>query len=235
MKKLIPLILILLTMGHAFAQDDTVAELNHLDEQGFRQGVWKVHDAEGNLKYEGQFIDNKPVGEFKYYYPGGRLKAISMMIDGGNRSRTRMFHENGRLMAVGNYLEMEKDSTWNYYSDFDGALMSTEYFIKGRLDSVLVNYFPSGQVAEEIPYTLGAKNGEWKKYFTDGKLMLKATYIHDKLEGVMVVYHQNGVPEISGIYRENFKDGLWIYFNDRGGVLKKETWLMGRLKKTETF
>ena len=214
------------------AQDTT---MNQLDGTGRKQGLWRVYDESGNLRYEGSFMNDMPVGEFLYYYPNGKLKAISQMIDGGRRSRTRIFHENGRLLAEGNYLDKEKDSTWNYYSDFDGVLISTEYYAGGELDSLLVNYYADGRPAEEIHYAHGKKNGTWIKYFTDGKINLKANYTDGLLQGVMIVYFQNGIPEITGMYHNDFKDGLWMFFNDRGGVLKKETYKMGRIIKTEEF
>lgn len=135
-------------------------------------------------------------------------------------------------MGEGNYLDKKKDSTWNYYSDFDGVLMSTEYYENGQLEGTVINYYPEGSIAEEIPYKNGIKDGVWKQYFTDGKLKLKATYIDDKLEGLMLVYYRNGVPEISGIYENNYKHGLWLYFSERGETLKTEKYLKGHLKET---
>ena len=138
-------------------------------------------------------------------------------------------------MGEGNFLDKQKDSTWNYYSDFDDVHLSMEFYRKGKLDSTVLNYYPEGGVAEEIPYTLGIKDGVWKQYFTDGNLKLKATYINDKLEGLMLIYYLNGLPDISGMYKNNFKDGMWIYFNEQGGIIKKETFVKGQLKNTETF
>ncbi|MEN8224933.1 MAG: toxin-antitoxin system YwqK family antitoxin [Bacteroidota bacterium] len=216
-----------------YSQELLNSNVNEVDGQGRRQGEWKSYDVDGNLKFEGHFVDNIPVGTFTYYYPNGKVKAISEMHDMGRRSRTKVFHDNGRLMGEGNYLDKVKDSTWNYYSDFDGLHLSREYYINGKLDSTVLNFYPNGKVAEEIPYELGRKEGVWKQYFTDGKLKLKATYINDRLEGLMLIYHLNGVPEVSGMYKNNFKNGLWIYFNEKGVVNKKETFVRGHLRKTE--
>ena len=223
----------MITLG--YSQDLLDPTINQVDDQGHKQGNWRTVDEAGNLKFEGAFINDIPVGTFTFYYPDGKIRAVSVMFDNGKRSRTKLFHPNGRLMGEGNYLNKVKDSTWNYYSDFDGVRLSSEYYIEGALDGNVVNYYPQGDVAEEIPYKMGLKDGVWKQYFTDGKLKLKATYINDMLEGMMFVYYQNGVPEVSGIYKNNFKDGPWLYFTDKGVAYKKETFLKGSLKKTETF
>ena len=224
--KIILMMACMFAAAAGFAQD---AGVNQLDANGKKHGPWKGYFEDGSLRYEGQFDHDMPYGEFMYYYQGGKPKAVSYFYDDGKRTRTRIFHENGRLLAEGNYLGQEKDSTWNYYSDFDGVMISTEYYQEGMLDSLLVTYYPDGKAAEEFAYTAGLRDGAWKKYFSDGKLKLKAHYVNDTLEGSMIVYYQNGVPEISGLYRDNLKEGLWMYFNDKGGVIKKETYRKGRL------
>ena len=222
---------IIITFG--YPQELSGQDVNKVDAQGRKQGNWRSMDEEGILKFEGAFVDNIPVGTFTYYYPDGKVKAISKMQEQGKRSQTKIFHANGRLMGEGNYLEKVKDSSWNYYSDFDGVRVSSEYYIKGKLDSTVINYYPKGGVAEEIPYSMGLKDGVWKQYFTDGKLKLKATFVNDKLEGQMLVYYMNGIPEVSGIYKNNLKNGPWIYFTEKGVAYKKDTFLRGLLKKTE--
>lgn len=224
----------LLSNQSAYSQEFTNNSINDVDGEGRKQGDWKTFDVNGNLKFEGSFVDGIPVGTFLFYYPDGKIKARSEMYDNGRRSRTKTFHANGRMMAEGNYLDKKKDSTWQYYSDFDGVLLSTEFYANGEIDGTVLNYFPGGAVAEEIPYINGVKDGIWKRYFTDGNIKLKATYINGKLEGLMLVYYQNKVPEVSGMYENNFKNGLWLYFNPRGETLKKETWERGHLRKTET-
>jgi antitoxin component YwqK of YwqJK toxin-antitoxin module len=233
---IIKYILVSLLLGmvlSATAQEFANPDINQVDDRGWKQGVWKAYDVNGQLKFEGRFVDNLPVGTFKFYYPDGKLKAVSEMLDGGKRSMSKVYHPNGKLMATGNYLNKQKDSTWLYYSDFDGVLLSAEYYVNGLLDSVVYNYYPGGALAEDIPYEQGVKHGPWRQYFTDGKIKLKATYVDGKLEGLMLVYHTNGVHQISGMYKNNLKDGLWIYYDEKGRITSKEIFREGRLIKTE--
>jgi len=232
MKKVLFLIILFVVSMAVPAQELVNKNINKVDAQGRKQGHWKAYDVNGILKFEGEFVDSKPVGTFKYYYADGKVKAVSEMYEQGTRSRTQVFHNNGRLMAKGNYLNKKKDSAWVYYSDYDGVLLSSEFYQGGLLEGIVINYFPQGGVAEEILYKDGLKNGEWKRYFTDGKLKLKAKYIDDKLEGLMLVYHQKGFPEVSGMYKNNFKDGMWMYFNEQGIVTKKERYIKGNLKES---
>ncbi|RLD31648.1 MAG: hypothetical protein DRI83_12045 [Bacteroidetes bacterium] len=207
-------------------------DINKVDKHGHRQGYWKAYDVNGLIKFEGEFLDNKPVGTFKYYYEDGKIKAVSEIDDQSRRSRTKVFHNNGRIMAEGNYLNKKKDSTWVYYSDYDGVLLSTEYYENGLLEGTVINYSPTGAIAEEIPYKAGLKHGEWKRYFTDEKLKLKASYVDDQLEGLMMIYYQKGFVEVSGMYEHGLKNGMWMYYDEGGILTKKERYIRGNLKET---
>ncbi len=71
MKRLILAGLLQLLFFAALAQEITDNHINKADAQGRRQGVWRVYDDDGNLKFTGEYINGKPVGVFNYYYPEG--------------------------------------------------------------------------------------------------------------------------------------------------------------------
>ena len=71
-----------------------LAQPNQTDSKGRKQGVWqKTYPKSEVLQYKGQFRDDKPVGTFEYFYPGGQLKA------------TIEHHPNGRLARANYYFE----------------------------------------------------------------------------------------------------------------------------------
>ncbi len=236
LKKLILLLLIFtLSSTQTFTQELFNKDINEVDAEGRRQGLWKVYDGNGNLKFEGNFKDNIPVGEFRYFYPNGKTKAISFMYNNGKESRTRVYSKDGLLMAQGKYLDKQKDSIWLYYSDYDGVLVAEEIYENTEKAGIWKSYYNNGKVAEEVSYQEGEKNGPWKQYFTEGTIKLKAKYTDGKLEGLMVVYHLNGQVNLSGTYIRNFKDGTWMYFNDHAETVRKEVYDRGTLISTEEY
>jgi antitoxin component YwqK of YwqJK toxin-antitoxin module len=234
MKRLILLFTLILSFS-CFSQELFNKDFNKVDPDGRRQGHWKVYDVNGALKFEGNFKDNVPVGEFKYYYPNGKTKAISHFFNDGRDSRTRVFSQQGYLMAEGKYSDRKKDSVWLYYSDFDGVLLSEEVYENTVPHGLWKTYYDNGNLAEEITYARGEKHGPWKQYFTDGSVKLKANYVEGKLEGLMVVFHLNGQVNLSGNYIHNFKDGTWMYFNDHAETVRKEVYDRGTLISTEEY
>ena len=85
--------------------------INMIDESGKKQGVWKKNFDNGNLKYNGFFINDNPSGIFNYYYKTGELKIEKEFFHNGSAAATYVFYRDGSLKASGLYVNQLKDST----------------------------------------------------------------------------------------------------------------------------
>jgi antitoxin component YwqK of YwqJK toxin-antitoxin module len=217
----------------AGAQEITDNHINKSDTLGRKQGLWRVYDESGNLKYSGQYENGVPTGSFTYYYPEGKIKAVLNHLDSGNVVYAKNYFPAGHVMAEGKYIDQKKDSTWLYYSESDGSLSSEEHYNNTVKDGVWKTYYPEGQVAEEIIYRNGLKEGPWVQYFTDGKVKMKTTYINDEIEGQYLIYHLNGMVEVSGAYLNSKKNGTWVFYNEIGLMEKREEYKDGLLLDQE--
>lgn len=229
------LLCLTLSINLISAQEFLSTHHNETDNLGRKQGYWKVYDVNGNLKFEGAFKDDVPYGEFIYYYPKGSVRAKSFIYNEGKESRTTIYHENGKLMARGKYLDKKKDSVWHYFSDFDGVLLSEEIYENNLRTGTWRKFFPDGSVAETVVYVDDVEHGPWRQYFPNGNLKLKAEYINGKLEGLITIYHVNGQVHISGLYSNNFKIDKWMYFNDHNENYRMEIYEHGKLRKVEEY
>jgi antitoxin component YwqK of YwqJK toxin-antitoxin module len=212
---------------------------NMTDAQGRKQGRWKKVDEKTNKTiYEGNFKDGKPDGIFKYFYPHDSVQAILDFKQGSKYAYAKLFHVNGKRMAVGKYIgESVKDSVWTYY-DEAGVLLSKDNYVSGKKDGLSFVYLPDGKVAEEKNYKMDVLNGPFKQYF-DGKLVKgEGTYVNGGFEGKVSYYFPNGVTAATGYYKDGLKTGPWIYKNNDGKIKEKELYINGKLadkKKTDAF
>ncbi|MBQ7734444.1 MAG: hypothetical protein IJT61_00725 [Bacteroidales bacterium] len=87
--------------------------INQVNSKGKKQGYWKKYDDKNVLLYEGTFANDVPVGEFKYYYPNGKLKSTTNFIQGVHKVHTVMYDEQGKKAAEGNFIDQQKVSIWN--------------------------------------------------------------------------------------------------------------------------
>ncbi len=209
------------------------------DATGKKQGYWKKKDPKTDkLIYEGKFVDDKPVGVFKYYYPHDTIRAKVDFKSDGKTAYAKLFHPNGKLMASGKYLNKEiKDSVWTYY-DEAAVLISKENYKIGKKEGLAYIYLPDGAISEERNYKQDIQNGPFKQYFDGKKIKGQGNYIMGNLEGRVSYYFPNGVEVAAGFYKNGAKSGPWIYKNENGSIKEKELYINGKLaskKETDAY
>jgi antitoxin component YwqK of YwqJK toxin-antitoxin module len=212
-----------------FAQDT----VNVTDAKGQRQGFWRKLDTAGRVVYEGRFMDGVPSGEFRYYYSGGKLKTVSKVSNHGRRAVTVSYFPNGKEMAAGNYLDEKKDSTWQFFSETDGTLVSLENYVAGMINGLSKVFYPEGGLSELHYYKNGIKDGLWEQYYLDGKLKLRGAYKSGEKQGAFKTWYNSGHPMIEGLYSLGHQDGTWTYYDEKGAISKKEIYEKGELLKVD--
>lgn len=210
--KQIPLVFLLLLVSASLQAQDTV---NMTDSKGQKQGFWRKVNAEKQVVYEGRFINDKPVGEFRYFYPDGKLKTIMNYKTGSDEVSSVSYHANGKKMAEGVYRQKQKTGEWRYYNDLS-VLMSEEYYDNGKAVGTWKNYYDDGKLLEAFSWKNGLKEGAWIQYFTDGSIRMTAGYTSGKLEGEMKYFYPNGSLMMIGQYHHDLKDGIWTSYKEDG-------------------
>ncbi|MDP1622002.1 MAG: toxin-antitoxin system YwqK family antitoxin [Bacteroidales bacterium] len=214
----------------AVAQDP----LNVVDGKGKRQGAWRKLDSADRVIYEGRFKDGIPAGEFRYFYPDGKLKTISYVSNQGKRAVTTSYFPNGHKMAAGIYINEKKDSTWQFFSESIGTIVSEESYQAGVVNGPSKVFYPDGKLSEMHYYKNGIKDGLWEQYYMDGKLKLRGAYKSGEKNGQFKILDLSGHPMVEGRYNHGHQDGVWIYYSDKGAIAKKETYKNGELLTTES-
>ena len=218
MKFILSFLLLFSTVSVLLSQEvinqDTL--FNQTDEIGMKQGHWKKHYPNGNLMYQGFFIDDRPSGLLNRYFEDGTLKATMEFYDQGSRSRARIYYQGGGLAAEGNFIGSDKDSTWRYYSYYNNSLSSIERYEKGVLNGTQEKFYSNGQLLESLNWSHGKKHGNWLRYYDNGQVLLKSTYDQDVLNGIYLMFNPDATPIVHGRYKSDLKEGVWKYYDDQG-------------------
>jgi antitoxin component YwqK of YwqJK toxin-antitoxin module len=231
MLKYFSILLFLLASTHSFGSSkDTI--WNQSDNQGRKQGYWRVTYENGKIKYQGFFKDNKPLGEMKKYYESGALKAIQEFTN-DKKSKVKLYYQNGVLAGEGNFIESEKDSIWKYYSYYDKTLILDEKYIKGVKEGYSRKYYVNGNIAEEILWHNNLKQGPWNQYYNDGTRKLSANYINDIRNGSFQTFYPGGKIETKGNFENNVMQGEWSYYDENGKVKTKIIYMNGVAKNAD--
>lgn len=219
------LLVLFFSVCTAYGQDS----INRKDASGRMHGQWIKYDSLGNKVYEGTFREGIPVGEFRYFYPDGKLRTITKYADSGKRASTVSYFPNGMKMASGNYLNEKKDSVWLFFDGRDGSLVQEESYKNGVRDGISRTYFSEGGISGIQSWKDGIKDGIWEEYYSNGSIKLHGTFKMGDKEGPYQAFYENGSPLVIGRYSEGHQDGTWIFFDSDGAVSKRETWEKGSL------
>lgn len=198
---------------------------NNIDSKGRRQGEWRDVYANGNIRYQGRFKNDKPVGEFKYYDEEGNLKATNVYDKTGVNTIYTAFSPDGKIVAKGAYKDKKKDGEWRYFSPDNAKLILVESYSDGILEGQSKVYDnKTGRVAEDIVYKKGEREGLCTKYYADGKTMAEINYSNGQKQGHAKLFYPNGVLQEEGDYCADKKCGEWKIYSDEGDLLDTENY-----------
>ena len=209
------ILLFILLVNCLFAQ-------NHIDLKGRKQGVWIKKLPQSNaLDYTGQFIDDKPVGKFIYYFPSGKKKA-EVNYRSGNSTYSIMYYDNEMILAQGKFIKQQKDSTWTMYSK-SGRISIVENYITGQLNGERLVYYPLGnsetkkdQLTQKQNYSNGKLNGKQIDYFENGKTWRESIYENGIKNSEEITYSPYGTIELKDLYFRGVKNGWCLAYDSTG-------------------
>jgi len=211
-----------LTINPLFAQND----INQLDAQGKRHGVWKkVFPKTDQLRYEGTFEHGKEVGTFKFYCEDCKNQpaVIKEFNTKNDIAEVKYYTIKGKLVSEGKMDGKDRIGEWLYYPEKSNNVMTRESYKNGKLEGKKITYYLNGKITEESNYLNGLLEGESNNYSPDGVLLKKLQYRNNLLVGEAFYYDANGAVTIEGHYKEGKKNGLWKYYKN-GKVVLEETY-----------
>lgn len=204
-------------------------QTNVTDAQGRKQGDWKQLHPNGQVRYSGQFKDDKAIGLFQYYFDNGKLSATNNHSPDGAVS-SHHYHSNGKIKAKGIYRNMKKDSLWQYFNEAE-VLVLEETYKQNLLHGVQRTYFDNGLLGEELHFRDSVKHGPWLKFFPNTKKWTEANYKEGNLDGPFKLFTEDGKPKVQGNYLNGVRTGVWLMFNMNGSVRTQDVYANGILKK----
>lgn len=213
----------------ANCQNDTI--INKTDQKGLKQGIWISRYPNGNIRYEGFFIDDHPAGEFKRYYDDQTLSSILIFSNDGKEADATLFYPDGSVSARGKYVNQMKEGKWKFYSSsIPGYLLNEEEYSKNLRNGISLKFYTDSTIAEKAWYKNDKKEGEWIQYYANGNIFLKSYFTDGLLNGKFEVWFENGNPEITGYYKNNLREGKWIIYNEDGTIKYEMNYTRGITK-----
>ena len=89
-----------------------------------RNGIGKEYYDNGNLKFEGEYINEKKNGKGKYYYKNGKLSIEGEYKDGKLNGKVKKYDINGKITFEGEYKNGDTWSGKENGKDFQGEYLN---------------------------------------------------------------------------------------------------------------
>ncbi len=104
-------------------------------------GTWK--GEMDSMKIEFDVVNGKKEGNFRSYYPNGKLLMSGGIKNNRNEGEWKYFYDNGQVESFGLFKDDKADGKWTWYYP-DGTLRQTGYFVAGQRDSLWKTYDSTG-------------------------------------------------------------------------------------------
>lgn len=190
-----------------FAQDS-----NKLDENGKKQGLWKgVYEQSKRPRYEGVFEHGKEVGLFKFFddTKAGTVIATREFNPKDNSCYTIFYNQNKNKVSEGKLVNKQFEGEWKYYHENLPIVMTSENYVKGKLNGVRKVFYKSGEIAEETTYKDGLKNGIYKSYAENGFVLEESNFKNNVYDGPATYRSAANQITSQGHYKDGKKVGMW--------------------------
>ena len=199
---------------------------NQVDKQGRRQGHWIRTDKDGTKLFEATYIDGLEVGTSIYYYPDGTIRIRNTFTEPGRRCMHEAYDERGRMLAMGEYCQRNRDGQWKFFAE-DGRLVKEAEYRMGIKEGRHVVYNKQGDTAEVAYWRNNHRHGRWwKRIGSHG--YITGQYVDGSMEGRLVEFDDQGKMAREGYYEKGLKHGTYRYFED-GRLAVDERWHHGMM------
>ena len=181
-----------------------IFELNGIGKEynidGFVKEKIKEYNEDGELVFEGEYLNGERNGEGKEYYKSNKLKFEGNYLNGkiNGKGKEYYFHDS-TLFFDGEYLYGYKKSGklfieehLEYEGDFlfDKKWHGKGYDREGNIIYELIygngkveEYNEEGNLIYESEYLNGKRNGEGKEFYNDVKLQFEGEYLNGERNG----------------------------------------------------
>jgi antitoxin component YwqK of YwqJK toxin-antitoxin module len=209
----ISIFLIFISFQTIFSQ----TEINQIDKNGKRQGIWQgTYEESKRPKYKGTFVNGLETGTFEFYddTKAGKVIATRVFNAKDHSAYTTFYDQKGNKVSEGNVVNKLFDGIWTYYHLESKTIMSTENYLKGKLEGLKKVYFKSGKIAEETYYTNNLKNGVYKNYAENGVILEETYYVNGIYHGEAIFRAIDGTITSKGKFVNGEKKGLWQFYKN---------------------
>jgi antitoxin component YwqK of YwqJK toxin-antitoxin module len=203
---------------NSFVYNDNGLKMSEgvVDEEGNRQGEWKIVFPDGTVKERGNYIDNRRNGPWSFYDSDSKLVQRGAYRNGRAEGQWVWFYSDGSVLREEDYYQGRRDGSFVEYSKTGELLIKGEY-ADGEKNGIWI--YTVGDHREEGNYIIGLRDGVWKYFDNEENLLYKGNYVQDNPDGYHTYFWENGRVKEEQYYSMGIMQRTWKKYDDEGAVL----------------
>ncbi len=209
-----------------FYNDGKVVEEGVVDSLGDKQGKWKEYHLNGSLKSVGEYINDRKVGDWVYYFENSKVEQVGKYDKKGRAQGEWVWYypcvfpcigDTGSVKRVQHFLNNKLEGEIVEYDSEGVIITSGKYFDDKQEGDWVVKYL---DYKEEGKYVAGEKEGMWKHYYhLTNTIRFEGQFVSGEPEGKHTYYYPNGRRKQTGTYAGGLRDGVWKFYDELDGLL----------------
>lgn len=203
---------------NAFRYNDNGLKLSEgiVDDGGNMNGKWKDLYADGSVRAEGQYTENRRTGAWKFYNTAGKVVQTGSFNAGRPDGIWRWYYDSGALLREEEYFQGEREGGFVEYSE-EGTILAQGEYIAGEKNGPWK--VSTGDYSEEGNYITGLRDGLWKAYYPNGKLKFKGSFVQGNPDGLQSYYYEDGRLKEEQNYDNGIREKTWKKYDEEGTVI----------------
>ena len=191
-------------------------EINQVNTEGERHGVWKKYYPNKRIRYEGAFENGKEIGVFKFYSMNSSEQpmVVKTFDENSNEALVQFYTNKGVIESEGKMIDKMRIGKWVYYHKDGKTTMIEEQYENGKLSGAYKLYYKNTQLTKLTHFKEGLEHGNCKQYSDSGVLIEDVNYINGQLHGPAVYFETNGQIKQKGAYEKDLRVGVWEIYKD---------------------
>jgi len=167
----------------------------------------------GNILYEGDFINGKFEGKGKYIYDNGYY-FIGEYKNGIRNGKGIKYYPNGKILYECEFIDGKAEGNGKFIYE-DGSSYIGQYKNNFR-NGKGIFYYPNGKINYEGDWSNGRKDGFGKFIYEDDKYYYIGQWKNDLMHGKGILFYENGKICYKGEYINGRPNGIGYHFFDNG-------------------
>jgi antitoxin component YwqK of YwqJK toxin-antitoxin module len=203
-----------------------------MDDGGLKQGTWEefydetyAKASEHVIKAKGKYKNSKPVGEWSYFYPDGKIEIEGSYSENGKKDGLwTWYFPNGNILIQENYADGNHEGLYTEYDEKKNIIIKGKY-VDDNEDGKW--FITNKDFVEEGKFVEGKREGFWKGYYKNQNVCYECSYNNNNYDGRYIRYSENGRIKEQGTYILGLRNGSWRSFDEQGNLYLIVTYKMG--------